>query len=228
LLLACLAALSTGCAKGPLWRLGGLSPWVQKQWADEEKQYGATLRTKLSELESVAARAPGMEPAEREGWANQLAHLAVSDPSPLLRARVVAVLPVFASPAADAALRAALGDQDLDVRVTACEAWGRRGGGEAVQLLSDKLNRDTETDVRLAAIRALGELEGEQATGAVRTLGVALDDKNPAIQFRAIESLRQVSGRDYGTDLVAWRQFVQGGQPEPTTPTFAERLRSWF
>jgi HEAT repeat protein len=228
--LTCLAVpILAGCAKGPMWRLGGLSPWVQQQWAEEEKTYGATLHTKLSELDGLVARAGSMQPEERENWAGQLARLAISDPSPLLRTRVVAALPSFPSPASDAALRTALTDKDLDVRVAACEAWGRRGGSDAVQLLSERVSGDADTDVRLAAIRALGQLDDQQtASGAVRALGVALEDKNPAIQFRAIESLRGLSGRDYGTDLVAWRQFVQGGQPAEPAPTIADRLRNWF
>jgi HEAT repeat protein len=230
-LLACLLVpvVLVGCAKGPAWRLGALSPWVQQKWAEEEKQYGATLYTKLADVEALAARATSMDAAERDRWSQQFAQLATSDPSPLLRARIVAALPAFPSPAADAALQAALDDKDLDVRCAACEAWGRRGGSQALQLLSTKLAIDEELDVRLAAIRALGRLDQQPTSAAaVRALGVALDDKNPAVQFVAIESLRNVSGRDYGTDLVAWRDFAAGGQPPEPTPTIAERLRSWF
>ena len=29
--------LLTGCAEGPLWRMGKYTPWAQNQWAEEEK-----------------------------------------------------------------------------------------------------------------------------------------------------------------------------------------------
>jgi hypothetical protein len=217
-----------GCAEGPLWRTGNLSPWVRQKWADEEKQYGATLRTKLSDLDALVQRAPSMDAQDRNQWSTQLSQLAMNDPSPLLRSRIIEALPLFPSADADAALRAAARDDDPSVRVAACTAWGKRGGREGLQVLSHGLE-DDDIDVRLAAIRAMGDLKEPQiASETVRTLGVALEDKDPAIQYRAIESLRDVSGRDYGNNLVAWREFVQGGQPAVATPSVVERIRNWF
>lgn len=228
-LLVCLLGLAilSGCAKGPAWRLGALSPWVQQQWAEEEKNYGATLYTKLADVKALTAQAPSMEPAERDRWSNHLAGMAINDPSPLLRARIVEALPAFPSPAADAAMQAALEDPDIDVRCAACEAWGRRGGADSVRLLSERLSNEEQVDVRLAAIRALGRLQ-QQPAEAAQALGVALDDKDPAIQFSATQALREVSGRDYGTDLVAWREFVRGGDPAEPTLTLADQIRGWF
>jgi hypothetical protein len=220
--------LLAGCAEGPLWRTGNFAPWVRQKWAKEEKQYGATLRTKLNDVDALASRAWSMRADDRDKWSAQLAHLAASDPSPLLRARIVEVLPLFPSPQADAALRNAIRDRDSGVRIAACKALGQRGGADGLQALSHAMS-DDNLDVRLAAIRALGELDEPATSGeAIRSLGVALDDKDPAIQYRAIESLRNVSGRDYGNNLVAWREFVQGGQPVETPPSIVEQIRSWF
>lgn len=217
-----------GCAEGPLWRTGNLSPWVRQRWANEEKQYGATLRTKLNDLDALVRQAPSMKAEERNRWSAQLSHLAVDDPSPLLRARIVEALPLFPSPEADAAMRAAAHDEDPSVRIAACTAWGKRGGRESLQVLSHGL-QDGDIDVRLAAIRALGDLEEPQvAADAVRTLGAALEDKDPAIQYRAIDSLRDVSGRDYGNDLVAWRAYAKGEDPPQPTLSLVEQIRRWF
>ncbi|MDP7304261.1 MAG: HEAT repeat domain-containing protein, partial [Pirellulaceae bacterium] len=65
----------------------------------------------------------------------------------------------------------------------------------------------TEDDVRSAAARALGKFRGSEA--AVQALAVALDDPNPAIQHRVTLSMGAVSGRSYGADVVAWREFAQ-------------------
>jgi HEAT repeat protein len=112
------------------------------------------------------------------------------------------------------------------VRVAACEAWSRRGGPEAVHALSKVLHGDTELDVRLAAARALGALRDRTAIPA---LGLALEDANPALQWRAIQSLKAVSGRDFGDNVPAWRQFVQSGAaPEREHPSLADRVRDLF
>jgi hypothetical protein len=220
--------LLAGCAEGPLWRTGNLAPWVRQKWAEEEKQYGATLRTKLNDVDALASRARSMSAEDRAKWSAQLSHLAAGDPSPLLRARIVEVLPQFPSPQADATLRSAIRDRDSGVRIAACTALGQRGGADALQSLSRAMS-DEDLDVRLAAVRALGEFDESATSGeAIRQLGVALDDKDPAIQYRAIESLRNVSGRNYGNNLVAWREFVHGGQPVETPPSIVEQIRSWF
>jgi hypothetical protein len=60
----------------------------------------------------------------------------------------------------------------------------------------------------------------------VPALGVALEDPDPAMQYRAVNSLRAISGRDLGNDVQQWRLYVKGQLPEE--PTFAERLRRLF
>ena len=37
LMLLALIGATVGCAEGPLWRLGQLSPWAREKWAAEEK-----------------------------------------------------------------------------------------------------------------------------------------------------------------------------------------------
>jgi HEAT repeat protein len=89
--------------------------------------------------------------------------------------------------------------------------------------LAEVLRRDPDIDVRLAAARSLGEI-GDPA--AVTALGAALDDTDPAMQVRAVASLREVTGKDFGADVNRWRQYVQGESPSPPEPvSFAERVR---
>jgi hypothetical protein len=57
---------------------------------------------------------------------------------------------------------------------------------------------------------------------------MALDDPDPALQRRAVESLRQVTGRDFGNDVVAWRTYVQGGEPARRRPSLVEIWRRWL
>jgi hypothetical protein len=63
----------------------------------------------------------------------------------------------------------------------------------------------------------------------VQALGIALDDADPALQHRAVQSLERVSGEDFGDSVPAWRQYVRGepvNAPEP--PSIAERFRELF
>jgi HEAT repeat protein len=111
------------------------------------------------------------------------------------------------------------------VRLAACEAWGRQPGGQGLPQLVQVLADDQEAEVRLAAARELGRLKDARA---LVPLTEALADANPALQHGAAESLRAISGRDYGDDVQAWRQYAATGQaPEPNV-SLAERLRRLF
>src|SRR5439155_15505188 len=123
-----------------------------------------------------------------------------------LRAEMLRTLAAVPAAAAEPILKAGLKDSDPDVRIASCHAWGQRRTPEAVQLLSDMLTGDSNLDVRLAAARALGQTHDEQAVAA---LGQALDDSNPAMQYRAVQSLKAVTKRDFGNDVEAWRQYCK-------------------
>jgi hypothetical protein len=218
-----LAALS-GCSKGPLWRTGYISPWARKKWAEDER-YGPTLFTRLPAIKSLADRAAWMDPAEQQRVSQEFAEQLRTESNPLVRIHLVKALGAFPTPTAAEALRTALTDSDTEVRMAACSAWQRRGGPEGLEALAQVVGSDTSLDVRLAATRALSTFRDP---AAVRALGMALDDSDPALQYRAVQSLKSVSGRDYGTDLTAWRQFVRGDNPlPPQQPSLVERLRNW-
>jgi HEAT repeat protein len=60
-------------------------------------------------------------------------------------------------------------------------------------------------DVRLRAIRSLGKLKQKSA---IPVLAQSLEDPDPAIQYRAVAALKEVSGRDLGNDVNAWREWA--------------------
>src|SRR5487761_1750372 len=93
---------------------------------------------------------------------------------------------------------------------------------EAMRVLCETLASDTDIDVRLAAARALGRLKDPQSVAA---LALALDDTNPAIQYRAMQSLKAVTGKNYQT-IKDWREYAQGDKSEP--PSLVARLRQLF
>ena len=97
---------------------------------------------------------------------------------------------------------------------------------EAAAVLSQVLTGDDDPDVRLEAIEALGQCRDPAAVAA---LGPALEDRDPAMQYRAVLALKELTGEDFGNDVDRWRQYVQGDVPVQTPPSsLAERLRRIF
>jgi len=217
----CLAfSLISGCMGDPIYRL-----WHSKQWMDDEN-YGPTLYTRLDELSSIRKNADELGEAKREKIARQLMETLANDPSPLYRAQVVRTLAALSTPTAAEGLHLALQDKDPQVRIEACKAWARHGGAEAVTTLSDVLKNDSDLDVRLAATHQLAAFRDPAAVAA---LGVALDDADPAMQYRAMQSLKAITGKDFGNNVPAWRQYVQDGTYQPSdVPSIAERFRNLF
>ena len=138
-----------------------------------------------------------------------------TEKDPLIRLEIIRTLGRYPGPAADAILKAALSDPEARVRVAACEAWGKRNDAQAVALLSEALRSDVDADVRLAAAKALGETKNPAAVAA---LGEALTDSDPAMQYRAVLSLKQATGKDLGNSVERWQQYVKGERPEEPDP----------
>lgn len=211
---------SWGCMGSSVYRM-----WYRDQWSKDE-EVRPSLYTRLDELAALRSRASKMTEAEQQQTAENLGQALKEDSTPLYRAQVVRTLAELSVPAASDALRVALQDADSQVRVEACAAWGRRGTDDAVGVLAEVLAKDSDLDVRIAAAR---HLENYRQPEVVPALGVALDDANPALQHRAIQTLRAVTGKDFGNNVAAWQQFVRTGElhaAEP--PSLAERLRELF
>jgi HEAT repeat protein len=198
-------------------------PWSGKSVDDSP---GITTPAEhMAELKALADRAPKSTPDEHDRISKDLARRIQREQDPLIRAQIVRTLAAYPTPMSAAVLQAALGDTEVDVRVAACQAWGQRKGPEAVEHLTRVIASDTNIDVRLAATRALGET---RERGAIAPLAEALVDSDPAMQHRAVESLRSVTGEDFGSDVNAWRQYAQSGHADVAPVGLAQRMRKLF
>lgn len=213
-----------GCSGDPFMDLVSLNPWRREEWEADE-QFGMNPHTRLHELDLLCERAAGLPSDEQERVSKDLAIQLRDEKNAMFRARMVRALGEMKTASAREALTTASTDPSSTVRIAACDAWGRQRGPQALEALAQIVGSDTDLDVRMAATRALGSLEDP---GAVRPLGLVLDDADPALQHRAMLSLREVSGQDYGLDVAAWRQFARGEQPQYEAPSVAERLRELF
>jgi HEAT repeat protein len=218
-LVCCLLAVeAAGCTGGGgLW---GRAPTPQT--AGDDLPDVPSPAERMAALRQLAREAGSQSAREKQRIAQGLSESICREEDPLIRAEIVRTLGAYPGEASGSVLRAALDDPDVEVRTAACEVWGRRGDAEAVTLLSGVLDGDLDMDVRLAAARALGQSNNPAAAPA---LGRALEDKDPAIQYRAVLSLRKVTGKDFGNDVNKWRQYMAGELPDSGgSASLAQRL----
>ena len=197
--------------------------WVKRDPVDEGGPTIATPKDRIIKLQQLAKTAPERGPAQLDGESQDLISVLRKEEDPLIRAEILRTLAVYPTPSASKMLTAGLKDSDSDVRIACCEAWGQRKGHDATRLLSETLSSDADIDVRLAAARALGETGDPAATAA---LGLALDNADPAMQYRAVQSLKKVTGRNYDDNVAVWKDYLKGNSPPE--PSLATRIKNWF
>lgn len=209
--------------------LAGCSTWKklttsQKALA-EERKYGPTAEQRIEELAAESKRAKAGGHADQVEFTRTLADEILSEHDARVRSVILQTAADFDTPAAKAICAGALEDPDERVRMAACSAWRKRGGSEAVEQLSTRYRTDREIDVRLRALRELGELGDKEA---VPVLAKALEDPDPAVQYRAVAALKKVSGRDLGDDVNKWREWAADPDGTAAEWTIAEGFRQLF
>jgi len=211
------ACVTAGCAAWKPFAASG-------QAVRDQEVYGPTADQRTAKLvaEAKAARAAGS--AGQTEFTERLVAEMLGEHDPQVRRRILAVAADFDTPPAVAICKGALQDPDPEVRMEACGVWAKRGGPEAVSLLAARVTTDAELDVRLRALRMLGELGDEQA---IPVLAKALEDPDPAVQYRAVAALKQVSGRDLGDDVNKWREWAADPEGSPSW-SVAEAFRRLF
>jgi hypothetical protein len=215
------ACFASGCSTTrarPQW-VESITFWEKRE--TDDRYLKRTPAEEIEDLRVTMEKVPSMTPEEQNAKASELAEAYRNESDPLVRLEMLRVVARCGSPAAAETLKAAMGDSDREVRVTACQAWGVHGGPLAVPQLSEALRKDVSVDVRLAAGKALGQIGGDEA---VKALAVALDDQDPALQYRAIQSLREITGKDFGDNVVAWRDYTRGSGT-PTEISMMDRMK---
>lgn len=214
-----------GCADGPFNGGGTLNPWLKKEWDKDEKR-GPTFHTKIAALKQLAAQAQYLPADRQESMSIELAERFKNEPNSLLRAELIQVVGNLNGSVVDETLKLAMKDNDAEVRIAATRALGRRGNEAALETLAAAMADDTNLDVRISIAAELRNFKN--SAEATRALGLALEDNDTALQYKAIKSLEEVTGRNYGVNASAWREYLAGGNPAPAPPvSIADRVKGY-
>jgi HEAT repeat protein len=215
-----LGATTGGCSSTqarPNW-MRNMVFWEERE--SDPRFKGPTPAEQIELLRKQIVQAPKLPPEEQNALAQQMNEAFKNESDPLLRREYVRVCAGCASPAAGETLTLALADSEPDIREIACDAWAKHGGPQAIPKLSDTMKHDADLNVRLASVRALAKIGGSDAISAVAP---ALEDESPAMQYRAVQALREMTGKDFGDNANAWREYLRGGSPPEIS--LAERLK---
>jgi HEAT repeat protein len=230
----CLALAAQGCTWGSK---NGVPWWGTKKEKEEAtanlKKYGPVAFERIRMIREEGKYAARGGRKEQEKVAAHLAEEIRTEQDPLVRIQIIKTLAAIPNETAAAVLNGGMKDPDPDVRVAVCDGWGSRAAAIrrlpdgapaepreadlAARLLAEALTSDTIMDVRLAAARSLAKVKNDPR--AVGALGIALKDADPALQFRAVASLKEVSNKDFGNDIEKWQQYVDSVAPSSQPPS---------
>ena len=211
--MAVVAVTVWGCASMPL--------DLPAAFRAKEKTSIITPAMRADAIREIAARAEKADAAEQARYTEQLASQIQTEPDPLVRQAIQETIAEFETPLAREVLLAGLRDSDLDVRLTCCQMLQTRSDPVVIAGLSAVVENDDELDVRLAAVDALGHI---RSPASVSALAAAVKDRDPAMQYAGVQSLKAISAQDYGNDVEAWRQYATSEQPQISV---AERPTGW-
>lgn len=207
---AAMLAFVSGCAEGYFWKTGKYAPWVRQQWEAEE-QIANTLFARKKAMTDAVSAASNASVEQQEAVAKQLSEVILRDPVLLIRLHALKLITVLDCPQTKETLTIARTDPSSDIRTATVKSLKNLPAEFSVFQLQEIIANDTDDDVRIAATKALGDFSG---TASVKALSLALQDRNPALQVSATESLMKVTGQsEFGRDVNAWQKYVQQVAP---------------
>ncbi len=194
--------------------------------------FGAKERTsiltpamRIAAIQETGAQANNTEDAEQTQLVEQLAMQIRSESDPIVRRAIQQNVAKFRTPLAREMLLAGLNDEDRDVRIVCCLSLALQQDARVVEALHEVLKSEPDSDVRMAAVDALGHIQTPESIAA---LAVAIEDRDPAMQYAGVRALKGASGQDLGNDVATWREYVAGPNPQIVPRTsVAERLQQW-
>ena len=188
----------------------GCSAWP---FRDNDRSSIITPGMRVATIRERGLKAANGTSADQLAACEELAQQIRTEPDPIVRRSIQETISRFDVPLATAVLLAGLNDEDRGVRTTCCRLLGQRQAAEAVAPLSQIVAADSDPEVRMAAVAALGKY---RSTESVRGLVPAIKDRDPAMQFAGVKAMQSASGEKLGNDVAAWRQYAESLPSVPT------------
>ncbi|NMC19301.1 MAG: HEAT repeat domain-containing protein [Thermogutta sp.] len=155
--------------------------------------------------------------------ASQLRTEFAGEQDPFMRREILRLISKLDISVAAEIARSAVNDPEESVRCEACRVLGDAGGAESAAVLAEVLRREASADVKQAAIKALGNVKD---ASAVPVLAEFLKERDPATQYLAMQSLREVTGKDFGNDVRRWEAYVRGEDSgDPASASLAGKVK---
>lgn len=193
-------AVLTGCQSGPIWG---------KKTAAQQLPPGVVLPGE--KIERWKALVKSARDAQSASVAStQLLQAFKNEEDPQMRVELLRVASALPAEACWSLAEIGLQDKDPNVQIEACRLAAKSKATKTIEQLAGLAQEATDQDVRQAAIKALGQFQDPTATAV---LGNLLQDRNPAIQYLAIRSLRETTGQDFGYDIAKWQAYLNGQDP---------------
>ena len=218
LALASLFILSPGCVSGDrslprLTRDSTLASLRQRAVTDgapEATISPGSVAGRIARIKDFARNAGKRDELDRQMSLRRFrAQLGESSTPRVIKLELIAAFEMIDDPLAVSGLIDVARDPDSSIRYAACTALGEKlrlsGDDRVLDELHLRSETDVSSDVRLAAIRGLGE---SKHPSTVRSLASALEDRDPAIQLAAMDALQQITDADHGRNVKAWQAAI--------------------
>lgn len=165
-----------------------------------------TPAMRIAAIRESAASVTDADPQEQASLVDDLASQIRTEHDPLVRLAIQESVAELHVPLAHQMLVAGLQDVDLDVRLTCCQMLGRRGEVESVPVLRSILASNAPLDLKLAATDAIGQINSTESVGA---LALSLKSRDPALQYAAVEAMKNLTEEDLGNNVADWLAFAE-------------------
>ena len=183
-----------------------------------------TPANRIVAIRDTAKQATGEDTPEQQQIVADLVRPLPHETDPLIRQARLETIAEFNTPLASQALLAGLEDNNPFVRISCCRKLADRKDPGAAAGLARLAQGDSDFDVRLAAAAALGRVGADKAL-----LLPVLQDPDPAMQLVGVEAMRNLTGRDLGTDVATYIAVARGEQQAAEAEiSVADRRSGWL
>ncbi len=191
-------------------------------------------RDRSKAIQDKAKNVAEGSPQDRAIVVGQLVEEYRNSSDPNLRKEAVAGLAKIPHPERANHLKAALADENVNVRIAACRGLVRNMAdseglpGDTEHTLRHLVVADPDKDVRLTSIQSLRKAGRKCSPETLDVLEQCLNDKELAVRYEAMSTLAVCTGKDFGPNVDRWLAYFQhkrGDTPvAPAERSLAERM----